>query len=88
MGPPALWITINPCDLHDPIVQIFAGEHIDLDNFLVTAGPDKDKRAQNIAADPFAAVKFFHFMIRTIFETLLGVEVSSFQVKSFMDILG
>jgi hypothetical protein len=87
-GPPALWITINPCDLHDPIAQIFAGEHIDLDNFFATAGPDKDKRTQNIAADPFAAAKFFHFMIHTILETLLGIEVSSFQVKSFMGILG
>ena len=21
-GPPSLWVTINPCDLHDPIVQV------------------------------------------------------------------
>ena len=33
LNPPSLWITINPCDLHDPIPQVFAGENIDLDEF-------------------------------------------------------
>src|SRR5260370_32612699 len=32
-GPPTLWITINPSDLHDPIAQVFSGEDINLDNF-------------------------------------------------------
>ena len=88
LGPPYLWITINPCDLHDPIAQIFAGESIDLDNFLATLGPDKDKRAQNIVDDPYAAAKFFHFMIRTILETLFQIKVTSHQVKSKMGVLG
>jgi len=43
-NPPSLWITINPCDLHDPIAQVFCGEEIDLDNFIATAGPSKEKR--------------------------------------------
>jgi hypothetical protein len=88
LGPPSLWITINPCDLHDPIAQVFAGENIDLDNFISTVGPDKDKRAQNIADDPYAAAEFFHFMIHTILETLFQVKVSQHQVKSDMGILG
>ncbi|KAJ7246450.1 hypothetical protein C8J57DRAFT_1438210 [Mycena rebaudengoi] len=83
-----LWITINPTDIHDPIAQIFAGENIDLDNFLAEIGPDNDRRAQNIAADPYAAAKFFHFTIRTILETLFGIEVTAFQVHSSMGILG
>ncbi|OCH89790.1 hypothetical protein OBBRIDRAFT_813030 [Obba rivulosa] len=77
---PSLWITINLSDLHDPVAQIFAGENINLDTFLKTA-------AKNIAADPYAAVKFFHFMIQTILQTLLGVEVTRFQVKSKCGIL-
>ena len=75
LGPPYLWITINPIDLHDPIAQVFAGENIDLDNFIATMGPDRDAQAKNIAADPYAAAKFFHFLINTILKTL-------FQVKS------
>ena len=43
LNPPSLWITINPCDLHNPISQLFAGEDINLDNFISTMGPDKEK---------------------------------------------
>ena len=88
LGPAYLWITINPCDLHDPIAQIFAGENIDLDDFIATAGPNADTRAKNIASDPYAAAKFFHFMIATILETLFQVKVTPNQVKSQMGILG
>ena len=43
LNPPSLWITINPCDLHDPIAQVFCGEEIDLDSFIATAGPSKEQ---------------------------------------------
>ena len=36
---PSLWITINPCDLHDPIAQVFCSEEINLDSFMATMGP-------------------------------------------------
>ncbi len=32
-GPLALWVTVNPSDIHDPIVQVFCREHINLDHF-------------------------------------------------------
>ena len=88
LNPPSLWITINPTDLHDPIAQIFAGEKIDLDAFVATAGPDLDQRSRNIAADPYAAARFFHFMIHTVLETLFGIKVTNFQVKNRMGIFG
>ena len=88
LNPPSLWITINPCDLHDPIAQVFAGEEIDLDHFNASMGPSKDKRAQNIAMDPYAAAKFFHFMIRTTLETLFGIKVTAFQAHSSDGVLG
>ena len=31
LGPLSLWITINPCDLHNPIVQIFSGKEVSMD---------------------------------------------------------
>ncbi|KAF9778455.1 hypothetical protein BJ322DRAFT_1114276 [Thelephora terrestris] len=82
LGPPSLWITINPSDLHDLITQVFAGEDIDMDKFMATLGPDKSKRAKNIADDPYAAAKFFHFMITTILETLFQVKVTAGRVKT------
>ena len=87
-GPPSLWITINPSDLHDPIAQVFAGEDINMDKFMADQGPDKDQRAKNIADDPYAAAKFFHFTITTILETLFGVKVTPVQVKSGVGVFG
>ncbi|KAH9943739.1 hypothetical protein B0H21DRAFT_823608 [Amylocystis lapponica] len=74
-NPPNVWVTINPDDLHDPVAQIFAGESIDMDAFVNTAGPDKQRRARNIARDGYASATFFHYMISTILETLFGVKV-------------
>lgn len=88
LNAPSLWITINPCDLHDPIAQVFAGENIDLDEFDAKLGPSKEKRAQNIAADPYAAAKFFHFLIKTIFETIFGIEVGPQRIETKPGIFG
>ena len=88
LGPPSLWITVNPSDLHDPIAQVFAGEEINMDEFMAHLGPDKDQRAKTIADDPYAAGKFFHFMITTILETLFGVKVTPAQVKSGVGVFG
>lgn len=62
----SVWITINPCDLHDPIAQVFCGKDIDLDQFIAVMGPSKEQCAHNITSDPHSATKFFHFMIKTI----------------------
>ena len=75
LGPPSIWLTVNPCDLHDPIAQLLAGEEINLDDFIKTDAPDKLTRAQNIAKDPYAAAKFFHFLICTIIRILFNVEI-------------
>ena len=88
LNAPSLWLTINPCDLRDPITQIFAGEDIDMDRFLATVGPDKDQRAQNLSDDPYAAAKFFHFLICAILETIFGVEVTKFHIKNGIGIFG
>ena len=88
LGPPSLWITINPSDLNNPIAQVFAGEHIDLNHFMSSLGPDSERRAKNIADDPYAASKFFHFLIRTILVTLFQVKIKGHRVKSGLGILG
>lgn len=89
LGPPSAWITINPTDLHDPIAQVFCGEQIDLDNFVRTAGPDAERRAQNIADDPYGAAKYFHFVIKAVLETLLQIRKSARgRVRSGVGVLG
>jgi hypothetical protein len=88
IGPPSLWITINPCDLHDPIVQVLAGEKIDMDNLLRSIGPDKEQRAHNVAQDPYAAAKFFHLIIKVVLETLFGITAGPFNVTSEIGVVG
>ncbi|KAF8262983.1 hypothetical protein EI94DRAFT_1704361 [Lactarius quietus] len=69
-NPPSLWITINPANTQDPIVQVFCGEDIDLDQFCSI---DQHPSEAAIAADPYAVSRFFHFMIKAILECLLGI---------------
>jgi len=88
MNPPSLWITINPCDLHDPVVQVFAGRNINMDAFSSLTGPSKEERARNVARDPYAAAKFFHYTIQIVLETLFSVKVTQQQVKSSIGIAG
>ncbi|KAF8583054.1 hypothetical protein K439DRAFT_1508594 [Ramaria rubella] len=75
VSPPSLWVTINP-------TQIFTGEEIDMDAFLETAGSDQMQHAKNIAGDPYAAAKFFHFLIKVVLETLFAIDVTMYQVRS------
>jgi hypothetical protein len=70
---------INPSD-QDPIAQVITGSNIDLDKFIATAGPDADERGRNIASDPFASAKFFHFMISTLLDVIFGIRKSKFGI--------
>ncbi|KIK18505.1 hypothetical protein PISMIDRAFT_49248, partial [Pisolithus microcarpus 441] len=88
LNPPSVWITINPCDLHDPIAQVFAGENINMDQFVQMLGPTKDIHAQNMAADPYAAAKFFHFMLKTIIHTLFGITATPHQLLHNKGVFG
>jgi hypothetical protein len=74
--------------MNDPIAQVFAGVNIDLDNFVSTLGLDKRQRQVNITNDPYAAAKFFHFMINTILETLFQIKVNKYHNTSEMGLLG
>jgi hypothetical protein len=76
IGPPSLWITINPSDIRDPIAQVIAGEDIDLDSFVADRGPDTTTRSNTIAADPFATTKYFHFIIDSVLEILFGIKAA------------
>ena len=72
-GPPSLWITINPLDTNDPVAQVFAGCDNDLDNFVNSDGPHQESCAVTITSDPYTASKFFHFIIQTVLEELMGI---------------
>ena len=88
LRPPSLWLTINPIDYEDPIVQIFAEEKINMDAFMDIIGPSPNKQAENIAKNPFASAFFFKFIIQTTLECLCGIRALGHQVESEMGIFG
>lgn len=87
-NPPSVWLTINPNDLHDPVAQVFIGENIDLDEFDRQTGPSKQKRAENVAGDPYGSAKYFHYIIRLLIEEVIGVKVEKGCVSSSYGIFG
>ena len=66
LRPPSLWLIINPIDYEDPVVQIFMGEKINMDAFMDIIGPSLNKRAENIAKDPFALAFFSNLSFRQL----------------------
>ncbi|KAJ8517278.1 hypothetical protein ONZ45_g5520 [Pleurotus djamor] len=76
-GPPSLWVTINPSDIHDPLAQLLCGEHVDMDHFEEDAGPEAFDHSLNIAANPVAAAQFFHHTVKCILADLFGIKEGS-----------
>ncbi|KIL55393.1 hypothetical protein M378DRAFT_188670 [Amanita muscaria Koide BX008] len=90
LGPPSIWMTINPADIHDPIAQLLCGEEINIDQFDDLQGRCANNvvRAQNIAKDPYAAAKYFHTLILIVLEALVGIRVTSRMTYSKKGLLG
>lgn len=88
-GPPVLWVTINFADTKEPLVQVFAGEDIDMEHLQFDVGPSAEKLARNAIENPYAAAKAFFFLMKLFFEVLLGIRVSSFSdLERQLGILG
>ncbi|KAJ3911749.1 hypothetical protein F5877DRAFT_72947 [Lentinula edodes] len=87
-NPPNLWITLNPSDINNPITQVFAGEEIDLDNFDAKRQLNSKSRSQNIAKDPYAAAKFFHFVINATLECVFGITSKRGNIQRTKGIFG
>ncbi|PPQ66487.1 hypothetical protein CVT26_011176 [Gymnopilus dilepis] len=71
-GIPTLFITLNPSDVHNPIVRIFGAEEADVDT--ISQGEDIQSWRRRIyaAKNPSACAKFFDLMITTFIDVVLG----------------
>lgn len=63
------------------MTEVFAGENLEVDDFMKIVGLLEEKRDENIAHNPYPAVKIFYFTIRMTLHTLLGFKVMPYQVK-------
>ncbi len=70
-GTPAFFVTINPSDIHHPLVRLFAGEQIQLDD--ATAGEELTSWQRKLLAakNPSACARFFHTMISSFLNIVL-----------------
>ncbi|PPR00579.1 hypothetical protein CVT26_009855 [Gymnopilus dilepis] len=84
-GSPTLFITINPSDVDHPLVRIFAGEDLDLDD--VCRGEDMDswKRKVFAARKPAASALFFDFMIQNFIKVILKPHTNKHSLYGICD---
>jgi len=59
-----------------------------MDNFNALLGPDNNRRAENIASNPYGAAEYFHFIINTILQTLFDISKQGSRTDSEMGVLG
>jgi len=73
LGQPTFFITINPADLHHPILLHFGDKEINLDEPFLLNWLTKQERCRLVADNPVASAKFFQTLVTIWLETILGV---------------
>ncbi|KAJ7750566.1 hypothetical protein B0H16DRAFT_1318658, partial [Mycena metata] len=70
-GAPTLFITLNPSDVDNPIVRLFAGEDIDLED--VARGEDMGEWERKLfaAKNPGPCAMFFHLIVTKFVSVIL-----------------
>ncbi|TFK85157.1 hypothetical protein K466DRAFT_495283, partial [Polyporus arcularius HHB13444] len=70
-GTPAFFVTLNPSDIHHPLVRLFAGDDIQLDDAAVGEELSLWQRKLLVAKHPAACAKFFHTIISNFINVVL-----------------
>ena len=70
-GLPSFYLTINPSDVHNPLVRFLAGSDINIDTVLPT---DYNNFSQTmlVSKNPFATAKFFNMYMHAFIQAILG----------------
>ncbi len=70
-GTPAFFITLNPSDVHHPLVRLYAGDNISLEDASVGEELTEWRRRLLAARNPGACARFFHTMISNFLSIVL-----------------
>ena len=70
-GTPALFVTLNPSDIHNPLVRLLAGDEIDLERAQQGVELSEWQRTVHAASHPAACAMFFHLVISTFIDVIL-----------------
>lgn len=68
-GMPAFWLTINPSELQNPLVLVFADVHCPTD---LSANVTSAIRYATTTSDPVAVARSFHYTCESVLDGLLG----------------
>ena len=72
LGAPSWYITLSPADIQHPICIYYAGTDQEFKPKIVPY----DERMRSVCRNPVAGARFFHFMVETFIEDVLGVKAS------------
>lgn len=70
-GTPAFFITLNPSDIHHPLVRLLSGDDIRLEHLEQGQELSQWNRKLLVARNPGACAKFFHTMISSFISIVL-----------------
>ncbi|KAI0682583.1 hypothetical protein C8Q76DRAFT_637108, partial [Earliella scabrosa] len=70
-GTPAFFVTLNPSDVHNPVVRVLCGHNISLEDATVGEPLAEWERKLLVARRPAACAKFFHLMISGFIDIIL-----------------
>ena len=71
LGTPTLFVTLNPSDREHPLVRLYAGENISLEDATRGVELSDWERNRLVAQNPAACAKFFHTMITSFINVIL-----------------
>ena len=74
LGVPSFYVTVNPTNIYNPIVQFLAGSDIDIDNLLSHEVPTYWDQAKVVAMNPCIAAEFFHMYMTAFISAILGYD--------------
>jgi hypothetical protein len=69
-GCPAIFLTINPCDIHSQLAMTIAGQAFD--PVTLNGFPVRSERERILASDPVACAKFCNLIFESTIQYLLG----------------
>lgn len=70
-GTPAFFVTLNPSDVTHPLVRLFAGDRISLEDAAVGEEITEWRQRLMVAKNPGACAMFFHTMISNFISVIL-----------------
>lgn len=77
-GLPSFYITINPSDVHNPLVRFLAGSDINVDTVLAS-DYNNHKQSILVSENPYATTKFFNLYMNAFIKAVLGYDPNVFK---------